>query len=303
MQHLWVKDDRDAAQTRQLLGCYGNLSSLNLSNSSCLQTTVPGLTAFSYIQDLRVSIDSSLDLNALTLLPHLLELSIHCTLGTEPVHFQLEKLIDLKLFRLHGARSVLGSPITNPKLLTLELSQCPATECLTACTWLTKLSVWSPPTEDSLVSLVNLESLQFPVGGTDQNEAIQAFPTDFFLPFTALTTLWLEGLLDDLLFEAASQAASLTQLVVFRSPQYKAERTCQKASLQHLCKLQRLEKLHCKFLCVQFRPQNDSEGESEENRMLYAATLAEASDHWPDVLSEAGYQTKIKITQVGWWGT
>lgn len=125
MQHLWVKDNRDAAQTRQLLQCYDRLSSLNLSNSSCLQTTVPGLTAFTNIQDLRVCIDSSLALNALTLLPHLLELSIHCNYswGTEPIHFQLEKLTDLRLFRLHGARSVLGSPITNPKLLTSELSQ------------------------------------------------------------------------------------------------------------------------------------------------------------------------------------
>ena len=305
VQHLWVKSDRDAAQTRKLLHCYSNLSSLNLSNSTCLQTTVLGLTAFSHIQDLRVSVDSSADLNALTCLPHLLELSIHCnySLGTEPTHFQLERLVDLRLFRLHGSRSVLGSTITNSKLLTLELSQCPSTECLTACTWLTKLSVWSPPAEDSLLSLVNLRSLQFPVGGTHQDEAIQAFPTDFFSPFTALTTLWMEGLLDDFLLKAVSQAAGLTQLVVFRSPQCKAERTCQKASLQHLCNLHRLQKLRCKFLCVESRPQDESEDDSRENRMLYAATLAETADRSPHVLSETGYHTKIKITQVGWWGT
>lgn len=66
-----------------------------------------------------------------------------------------------------------------------------------------------------------------------------AYPTDFFSRFTAPTTLWLEGLLDHLLFQAVGQAAGLTQLVVFQSPQYKAGRTCEKASLQHLCRLQR----------------------------------------------------------------
>ena len=156
----------------------------------------------------------------------------------QPVRFQLERLVDLRLFRLHGACSMLGSTITSPQLLTLELSQCLAMMCLTACTWLTKLSVWSSPVENSLVSMVNLRSLQFPVGGIDQDGTIQMGP--FSLPFTALITLWLEGLLDNLLFEAISQVAGLTQLVVFRLLQYEAKGTCQKASLQHLCKLQRL---------------------------------------------------------------
>lgn len=310
MQHLWVKPHLTAAQTSQLLRCYSNLSSLNLSNSTHIQTVVPGLAAFTHIRDLRVSINSPADLDALTRLPHLLKLSVHCdySKGTEPVYIQLERLADLRVFRLHGARSVLGSPITSPKLQTLELSQCPATECLTACTWLTKLILWSPPAEDSLVSLVNLESLQFPVGGTGgQYGAALTFPTDFFSPFTALTALRLEGLLDDALFKAVSQAAGLTELVVFRSPQYKSERTCQKGSLQHLCTLQRLQKLRCKFLCVESLPQgtNGADDEPAENRMLYAATLAEPSDcaSGQDVVSEVGYQTKVKITQVGWWKT
>ena len=205
---------------------------------------------------------------------------------------------------------MLGCKITNPKLLTLELSQCPAGECLTACTWLTKLSVWSSLAEDSLVSLVNLSSLRFSVARTDFPGTIQTFPIDFFLPFTVLTTLWLEGMLDDRLFEAVSQVATLTQLVVLRSPpvadqeyegvkyNYLGERTCHKSFAVHLCKLQLLQVLHCKFLCIEFRLADES-----EDRMLYAASLAEASDFSPDVLSEAGYQTRVKISQMGWWGT
>lgn len=310
MQHLWVKPHRTAAQTSQLLCCYSNLSSLNLSNSTHIHTVVPDLAAFSHIRDLRVSINNPADLELLTYLPHLLELSVHCDYpkGTEAVDIKLERLADLRVFRLHGTRSVLGSPITSPKLQALELSQCPPTECLTACTWLTKLIFWSPPAGDSLVSLVKLDSLQFPVGGTGgQYGAALAFPTDFFSPFTALTALRLEGLLDDPLFKAVSQVAGLTELVVFRSPQYKSERTCQKGSLQHLCKLQRLQKLRCKFLCVEPRPQDTNEADDApaENRMLYAASLAEPSDcvSGQDVVSEAGYHNKIKISQVGWWKT
>lgn len=309
MQHLWVKPHRTAAQTSQLLRRYCNLSSLNLSNSTHVQTVVPGLAAFSHIQDLRVSINSPADLDVLTRLPHLLKLSVHCdySKGTQPVYVQLERLTDLRVFRLHGARSVLGSPIISPKLQTLELSQCPATECLTTCTWLTKLIVWSPPAEDSLVSLVNLESLQFSVGGTGQDGVALALPADFFSPFTALTALRLEGLLDDDLFKAVSQAAGLTELVVFRSPQYKSERTCQKGSLQHLCKLERLQTLRCKFLCVEPRLQHadGADDAAAENRMLYAANLAEPSDcvSGQDVVSEAGYQIKLEITRVGWWKT
>ena len=41
VQHLWVKPDRNAAQTKQLFHSYSNLSSLKLCNSTCIQTTVP----------------------------------------------------------------------------------------------------------------------------------------------------------------------------------------------------------------------------------------------------------------------
>ena len=75
MQHLWFKPERDTAQTRQMLHCYSNFSSLGLYHSTYLQTTVPGLLTY---KDLRVSMDSSSELNALTLLLHLLELLIHC---------------------------------------------------------------------------------------------------------------------------------------------------------------------------------------------------------------------------------